>query len=231
VSRFPTTRWTLLLSARQDPASRRDALEQLCATYWRPVYFYVRRRGLDRAAAEDAVQDVFMRLLESDALARLDPARGRFRGYLRTVVDHSLATRHERAQALKRGGGLTFVALDLEGADADLQHVPEDPERAFDREWALGVMDRALRRLRADYEDGRRKGDADTVLRFFSLEEAPSYAEAAAACGMTPAQFKAAVHRARVRYRELVAEEVQATLAQPAEEGAELDELRRALAP
>jgi hypothetical protein len=103
---------------------------------------------------------------------------------------------YEKEQALKRGGG-KVVPLDTLDAERDLPALPEDPGRAFDRQWALGVMQRAAARLAQEYESGRRKGSAGVVLRFFSLDEAPSYADAAAASGMTPAQFKAALHRAR----------------------------------
>src|SRR5262245_12687169 len=87
--RFPWTRWTLVRSARQ-PEQRRAALGELFASYWRPVYFYVRRKGHAPAAAEDVVQGVFADLIERGFEDRLDPAKGHFRGYLKRAVDHHL---------------------------------------------------------------------------------------------------------------------------------------------
>ena len=176
---FPTTRWTLILAAREGDEARRAALESLLATYWKPVYFYLRRRGLAVEAAEDAVQGFCVQLLERDFLPRLDPSRGRFRSYLLTSLDHYLANQHERETAQKRGGGVRLVPIDLALAERELAAAPAEAATAYEREWALGIMERALRRLRADYETGRRQGRADVFLRFFSFEPAPSYAEAA----------------------------------------------------
>jgi RNA polymerase sigma-70 factor (ECF subfamily) len=226
---FPTTRWTLITSAREgDEESRRAALETLLATYWRPVYVYLRRKGLPPEAAEDAVQGLFVRLLERDAVARVDPARGRFRSYLLAALEHHLVNLHERETALKRGGAERVVPLETLDLEEDLPSAPEDPTRAFDREWALSVMERALGRLEREYVEGRRRGAA-SVLRFFRLDAAPSHAEAAADCGMTPAQFKAALHRARTRFREILREEVSDTVGTEADGSDELRALFEAL--
>jgi RNA polymerase sigma factor (sigma-70 family) len=209
---FPTTRWTLILSAREGGEAHRVALETLLSIYWKPVYFYLRRRGLSVEAAEDAVQGFFVHLLERDMLQRLDPARGRFRSYLLTSLDHYRINEHEKAVAVKRGGRTQILPLDTLIAERDLPGVPEDPGRAFDREWATEVMERAIGRLRREYEEGRRKGPAEVFLAFFGPDEPPSYADAAERCGLTSAQFKAALHRSRERFREIVREEVAATV-------------------
>jgi RNA polymerase sigma-70 factor (ECF subfamily) len=225
---FPTTRWTLILSSRESPEARREALEQLLTAYWRPLYFFGRRKGCREDAAKDAVQGFFLHLLERDFLERADPAKGRFRAYLKTSFDHYLVNQYEREAAQKRGGQFHFVSLDVVTAERDLAAAPEAPEAAFEREWALSIMERALARLRKEYEDGRRKGDVATILRFFRLDEAPSYAEAAAACGMTVVQFKASLHRARARFREILREEV-ADTATEADVDDELKDLVRIL--
>lgn len=227
---FPTTRWTLILSARQGPEAERAALETLLGTYWKPVYFYLRRKGLSVEAAEDAVQGFFLHLLERDVLPRLDPARGRFRSYLLTSLDHYVVNQYHHDAAVKRGGRTKIVPLDTLVGERDLPAVPDDPGRAFDREWATSVMERAIARLRRDYEEGKRKGPADVFLAFFRPEDSPSYAEAAAACGLTTAQFKAALHRARERFRELVREEVAATVGADDEVEMEMRALFEALA-
>jgi RNA polymerase sigma factor (sigma-70 family) len=227
---FPTTRWTLVLAAREgSPEARRAALGTLLSSYWRPVYVYLRRKGLAPEAAEDAVQGLFLRLLEQDAIARLDPGRGRFRSYLLTSLEHHLVNLHEHDSALKRGGGERVVPLETVDVERELPSAPEDPARAFDREWALAVMERAVARLEGEYREGRRKGSPAAVLRFFRLDEAPSHAQAAAECGMTPSQWKASLHRARERFREILREEVADTVADGADGEGELRALFEAL--
>jgi RNA polymerase sigma-70 factor (ECF subfamily) len=226
---FPTTRWTLILAARGGGDAERAALEQLCATYWKPVYFFLRRKGMPPPAAEDAVQGFFLHLLGQDFLPRLDPDRGRFRSYLLRSLEHYLVNLHDHDQALKRGGGYRFVPLDVANAERELPATPEAPQAAYENEWALGVMERALGRLAREYEEGRRKGRADVVLRFFALDRAPSYAEAARESSMTIPQFKAALHRARARFREILREEVEATVDGPGDGEREIGDLLRAL--
>lgn len=226
---FPTTRWTLILASRGGGEAERAALEQLCATYWKPVYFFLRRKGLKPAAAEDAVQGFFLHLLQRDFLPRLDPDRGRFRSYLLRSLEHYLVNLHAHDSALKRGGGYRFVPLDIALAERELPAAPQPPLEAYENEWALGLMERALARLAREYEEGKRKGRADVVLRFFALDRAPSYAEAARESAMTVPQFKAALHRARARFREILREEVAATVDAHDDGEREIGDLMRAL--
>jgi RNA polymerase sigma-70 factor (ECF subfamily) len=209
---FPSTRWTVVLSSRDGDAARRAALEALLPQYWKPVYFFLRRKGLSVEAAEDATQGFFVHILEKDMLPRADPARGKFRSYLLASLENYLVNQHARDHAVKRGGRAKIVALDTGVAERDLPAVPDDPGRAFDREWAAAVLERALVRLSREYEEGRRKGPADAFLGFFGMDDAPSYAEGAARCGMTVTQFKAALHRSRERFREILREEVATTV-------------------
>jgi RNA polymerase sigma-70 factor (ECF subfamily) len=226
---FPTTRWTLILASHQSGEAEEAAFEQLCGTYWKPVYFFLRRKGLSPPAAEDAAQGFFLHLLQRDFLVRLDPGRGRLRSYLLRSLEHYLVNLHEHDSALKRGGGERLVPLDVALAERELVAAAETPLDAFEKEWALGLMERALSRLRLEYEDGTRKGRADVVLRFFGLDAAPTYAEAAADCGMTVPQFKAAIHRARARFRAILREEVAATVEDDADGEREIGDLVRAL--
>jgi DNA-directed RNA polymerase specialized sigma24 family protein len=227
---FPTTRWTVVLSSRESEEARRAALETLLPLYWKPVYFFLRRKGLAVEAAEDATQGFFVHVLENDLLPRVDPARGRFRSYLLTSLTNYLANQYERASAQKRGGGVKVVPIDTLVAERELPAQPDDPGRAFDREWAISVLERGARRLKREYDEGRRKGPADVYLRFFALEdEPPSYADAARACGLTTVQFKAALHRARQRFREILHEEIADTLETTDDPEAEMRTLLAAL--
>jgi RNA polymerase sigma-70 factor (ECF subfamily) len=226
---FPETRWTLIVGARADPVARRAALEELLALYWQPLYCFARRQGLDPEDAKDGVQGFFAHLLERDFLARLDPACGRLRSYLRTALSNYLVNEHARAAALKRGGAVQTIPLDFDVAESFLDGTPAGPDAAFEREWAVGVMERALARLRAEFERGERSGPFAVVLAFFGPTEPPSYAAAAAAHGMSVPQLKAFLHRARARFRALVRAEVAQTVTDEREVDQELRDLLQAL--
>src|SRR4051812_31497017 len=118
---FPNTRWTVIASSRSSAEARAKALEELLASYWKPLYFYVRRKGLSIEDSKDAIQGFFAQLLDKEFLERLDPKKGRLRGYLRTAMDNFLVNRHEERSAQKRGGGKKVVSLDF---DVDESHVP-----------------------------------------------------------------------------------------------------------
>ena len=103
-SRFPTTRWTLVVAAG-DPQRKeaRSALADLCENYWYPLYAYLRRRGYAPDAAQDLTQEFFVRVLEGRYLDRADPEKGRFRSFILTSLKFFVADEGDRQRALKRG--------------------------------------------------------------------------------------------------------------------------------
>ena len=88
---FPTTRWSLILEAKEDLSVREVALSELVARYWKPLYYYTRRKGADRETAKDHIQGFLAHLLERNFIERLDPTKGRLRGYLKVALDRYLA--------------------------------------------------------------------------------------------------------------------------------------------
>lgn len=225
---FPATRWTLVSAARTDPARRRRALEELLGRYWKPLYFLARRKGRSIESAKDDVQGFLLRLLDLDFPGGLDPAKGSLRGFLKVSFQNYLASGHEAAAALKRGGGRSPLPLDFEVAERQTATSPASADAAFEREWAVGVLERATERLRREYEAGERKGPFELLRRHFAFGEAPPLAEAAKAHGMGVTQVKAFLHRARLRFRELVREELADAADDP---DAELGRLLEALKP
>lgn len=226
---FPKTRWTLIASSRESPEARERALAELLRVYWRPLYVYVRHKGLKPEDAQDAVQDLLVRLVEKDFLDRLAPERGKLRGYLKAAADHFLVNRHEKASAAKRGGGKADVPLDFAAAERTIADPSPGPEESYRQEWAAQVMERALGKLREEFERGERKGPFDVVKTFFQPGEPPSYKEIAKRHAMSVPQLKAFLHRARVRFRELVRAEVLDTVSSEADADAEMKELVAAL--
>jgi len=228
---FRTTRWSVVLSgARAEPIQRRAALEQLAGTYWYPLYAYARRRGNGPEEAADLTQGFFALWFERGDVARADPARGRFRAYLRTAFEHYLANQHEHARALKRGGGKQPLSLDTREAETRFGREPlehETPERLFERAWVRELLARTFERLRAEQARIGRVPLFERLRPALAAEDdAPRFAEVARELGTSENAVKVAAHRLRKRFGELLREEVAETLGDP---GSVEEELRSLL--
>lgn len=124
----------------------------MCRTYWYPLYAFIRRQGHTPEDAEDLTQGFFARLLETDYLVAVDPAKGRFRSFLLAAIKHFLSDERDKAAAQKRGGGRTFVSLnELAVEEQRLVSGTLSAERAFDRRWAMTLLEGAQNRLRTEY--------------------------------------------------------------------------------
>src|SRR5882724_9450728 len=153
-SRFPTTRWTLVVAAG-DPHRKeaRAALVSLCENYWYPLYAWLRRRGYPADQAQDLTQEFFIRVLEGRYLDRADPEKGRFRAFILTSLKFFLTDEADRHRALKRGGG-AVLPLEFSSGEDRYQREPahdETPEWIFEGRWALSVLDRVMDRLRDEF--------------------------------------------------------------------------------
>jgi RNA polymerase sigma-70 factor (ECF subfamily) len=206
-----------------------QALEKLCRDYWQPVYAFVRRSGANSEDARDLTQSFFADLLRGNSLERADPVRGRFRSYLLGALKHFLADEHDRSQALKRGGGIEFVPVDVMVAESrfGLELASESPPAAYDRAWALAVLDRALARLREEFTLSGRAALFDGLKGFLLGDRGDlSFAKVAEELRITEGAAKMTVTRMRQRFRALVRQE----LAQTVGTSAELEEELRAFA-
>jgi len=217
---FATTHWTVVLSAGQRHTPQSDhALEELCRTYWFPLYAYVRRRGHSKEDAEDLTQAFFARFLEKNYLEGLSAERGRFRAFLLASLKHFLANEWDRSQRQKRGGGDTHLSLDWQSADTKFQiaaTAEPSPDKAFDREWALTLLGKVIERLSAECEaDGHAKQFAELKIFLTAGKGALSHADAARALGVDESAVRVAVHRLRKSYRQLLRDEIAQTLSDP----------------
>lgn len=227
---FATTHWTVVLAAGQRHTPQSDhALEELCRTYWFPLYAYVRRRVHSKHDAEDLTQAFFAQLLARNDFADLNREQGRFRAFLLASLKHFLINHWKRGCAQKRGAGNTMLSMDWETADSQFEIAAgndSNPERAFDREWAMALLGRVLDRLRVESEKEDR-ADLFKELRVFLTagKGARPYHEAAEALGMEEGAVRVAVHRFRKRYRQLLRDEILNTLS----DASQVDEEMRAL--
>jgi RNA polymerase sigma-70 factor (ECF subfamily) len=214
---FHTTRWTCVCLAKTDSEDGRKALTDLCDAYYEPVVTYLRSLLRDPESARDMSHAFFMRMLAGGTLQTADPQRGRFRHYLLGAVKHFVARQHESETRLKRGGGIEALSLDAETAGAPALQVPDDagtsPEAAFDRQWAVTVLARAMKALEAEYQ-GKGKPELVARLRPWLMGES-GYGDqtaTAATLGLSLPAMKALIHRLRSRFRHHVKAEVSGTL-------------------
>jgi|SoiMethySBSTD1v2_1073268.scaffolds.fasta_scaffold135482_2 RNA polymerase sigma-70 factor (ECF subfamily) len=218
-NRFPTTQWTLVLSAgsEADPQSR-DALAALCSSYWYPIYAYIRRRGSSAQDAQDLTQEFFTRVVEKRYMDRADPQKGRFRQFLLMCVNHFLSDAWDRSQAQKRGGPMGPEPAWCEALYGQEPADTETPELIFERRWALILIERALDGVRAEFVAEGRGADFEKLRGFLAeAGEGSSYAETAAAMGVKLEALRVTVHRMRRRYRDRLRSEIAQTVAAPEE--------------
>jgi RNA polymerase sigma-70 factor (ECF subfamily) len=223
-NQFPTTQWHLVLLARGNLAHEsRQALEVLCRTYWYPLYAFVRRQGYSPEEAQDLTQGFFARLLEKHYLRDYERERGRFRSFLLASLRHFLSNERDWLQAQKRGGGACPVSLDsvIETGERRYSLEPRSdvtPEKIFEKQWALTVLDGVLQRL---HTESIQAGSADQFGRlkvFLTGDEIGiPYRQLATELGTTEGALKVAVHRLRRRFREVLREQISHTVSDPQE--------------
>lgn len=231
MSRFATTKWSLILRAAKGDAEAELALALLCEAYWQPVYAFVRSQGRSASDAEDLTQGYFARFLEKGVIREVRPEYGRFRAFLLVSVKNFIHNERDRERALKRGGGRRLVSLDAALAERTFEPMLADrtnPEDLFERAWARTLYDRVLDQLE---QKAKRRGRGSRVvgLRPFltDAEPAPPLADLAAEWGVGESAVRTALHRLRKDLEVLLREEVERTVADEADVD---DELRHILA-
>jgi RNA polymerase sigma factor (sigma-70 family) len=238
---FVTTRWSVVLAGAQFESGEqqaREALAELCRTYWRPIFSFVCRRGYSAQDAQDLTQDFFVMILESKWLRQADERQGRFRSFLLKSLQNFLNHTVERKRARKRGGDVQFISWDEWMAEAPSQLTISNqtvetlpPERLFDLRWAATVVEQALRRLREECEAKRRRRLFETLSAHLTAERTEiSYADLAKSLGVTQPMVKKQLHNLRQRYRWLLRDEVAHTVENPAEVDDEIRHLCAVLA-
>jgi RNA polymerase sigma-70 factor (ECF subfamily) len=221
-SLFPLTRWSLVVSAA---AGAELSLETLCRHYWQPVFAVARHTGHDIESAKDLTQGFFAKLLEKGWLGSADHEKGRFRTFLVTALKRYMTNEWHREHTARRGGRLQHVPLDTEltehlEAQEDVSALP--PDKLFDRQWALTLMARSLKRLENEWADG----NFDLLKECLTSERGETdYAGLARHLGSSEGAARVAIHRLRKRYRELIRDEIASTVANPDDVEEELSTL------
>lgn len=172
---FPTTRRSAVRATRSEVAAERtQALEVLAGVYWKPVYKYLRLKWKESSEdARDLTQGFFALAIEKRFFETYDPARAKFRTYLRVCVDGFVANERKAARRLKRSPGSEILSLDFEAAEGEMarQAAPESltHEEYFHHEWVRSLFSIAVERLR-DECAARGKDAAFRVFELYDLD-------------------------------------------------------------
>jgi len=216
---FGTTHWTVVLQAGEaESPETQAALAKLCQTYWYPLYVFIRRQGRNPQDAQDLVQGFFARVLEKNYIQDADRTKGRFRSFLLLALKRYMANEWDYANRQKRGGGNQVISLDEQDSELRYRVEPADemsPEKAYERRWALILLQQVLDRLASEFSTPGKVRLFDELKVFLSGEKGGSYAEIGSRLGMTESAIKVTVHRLRQRYREILRLEIANTVSSP----------------
>jgi len=220
-SNFPPTRQSAIIALRSgsDP-ERRRALDTLTGTYWKPVYKYIRLHWhRDSEAAQDLTQSFFLAVLERDFFHDYDPARARFRTFLRTCLDRFIMNEDRAAGRQKRGGAHELVSLDFGQAESEIHlTVGEDePDRLFELEFVRSLLSGAVDTLRQEYHAGGKQRHFDLFDRYdlhrADSGEKLSYGDLAGEFGLTIETVTNHLAAARRDFRRIVLDRLRAMTA------------------
>jgi RNA polymerase sigma factor (sigma-70 family) len=219
---FPATAWTRVLAARGDSEGAGQALEDVCRAYLRPAYSFLRALGCEREDALDLTQEFLVKFTQSSSgIAAVDPSKGRLRSYMKEMLRHHFSNHLRDATRIKRGGGAQLLALDeLEGwEEPSIGGTPDQADLHYDRAWAFTLLERAMSHLRSSYER-RGKTALFHLIKdgLLSAGELQQRAQISASAGVSEAQLRVELHRARRRLVEALQREVAETAAPDAAE-------------
>lgn len=231
---FPTTHWTLVQIVQgADKKQAALALEDLCESYWYPVYAYLRRSGKSAHDAEDLTQMLFQKLVADEALQEVRKERGRLRSFLIGMIRRVISKQDRHDDAQKRGGGEVLLSLDETLADDRYAHEPadlQDPERLYDRAWAMQLLESVRQQLRASFIKNKRLADYEVLETYLGWEDAPApYADLATRLGSNENSVRVLVHRLRKKFRDLLEAEISKTVINAEDIAKELDWMREVL--
>lgn len=213
---LPHTPWTQLIRSRGGDTVAQEALGQIVGLYWRPIHVCVQKRGFDEHDAEDITQEFLSNIVQKGHFDRIDPSKGKLRTYLLTALNHHLANVWRDRKTQRRGSGAAHVSLDAEPEEDSAPLLIPDlrtPDDEFDREWALTLLDNVMKELHQDYA-AQGKGEVFEVISpALSMGDGQTDATAMGErLGMNAGAVRVALHRMKLRYRNLLYRQVAATV-------------------
>lgn len=227
---FEDTRWSLVHRAASAGDGAQEALASLCQAYWQPLYSFLRARGYSKDDASDLLQGFFLVLIEKNFIQVARPEAGRFRSFLLTALVRYVSNDSAKNRALKRGGGVLHIRIDADEAEMLHDRIPSGqgtPEEIFERQWALGILERALDELSRTYRDAHKEKLFEALSPVLANAGGPDvdYLAVCERLQMTPGAVRVAAHRLRQRYRDTIRKIVMETVSTEAQVDEELAHL------
>ena len=210
------------------------ALEEICRSYWYPLYAFLRRSGVRPHDAEDVTQSFFLRVLSKEILHVATAEKGLLRSFLLGSLKSHLADHCRVANAGKRGGGQ--VPMPIEWNEAEQRYSVEpadalDPETLYSRAWARGLFENVRTQVRTAFIASHpARNYAAIEPHLIPDEDRAPYRELAAQLGSTEGSARLLIYRLRRKFRERLEAEIARTVTDPAEIPGELAWMRAALA-
>jgi RNA polymerase sigma-70 factor (ECF subfamily) len=237
-SHFRTTMWSVVVGAADtvDSAERRRCLDELCHHYWKPVYYYIRRRGLSHEDALDHTQEYFATFLQKNYVAAADRDRGRFRTFVLVTVNRFLTKQIKRRRKHERNISLSLPAGEDGEGEIQLPELSsgETAEDDFNRRWALSLIETTMMKMKEACVEGRKRLYYETLRRQFDSAgetKAPSYRDLAEEFGVSETDVTNFLHRARNIFQKILRDEIRQSVTGEADVDGEIEALKQYLRP
>lgn len=230
-SHFRTTAWSVVAGAQDsDHDKREQCLAKLCRLYWKPIYYYMRRRRQSHEDALDFTQEYFATFLEKDFVAAADRERGRFRTFVLVTVNRFLS---KQIAKRRRRDAKYSIHIKLEGSDdemilPELSH-GETAEDDFNRRWALSLLEATLERMRKECDEGRQKQYYEAfklLLESHTSPEPLSYRQMADKLDVSETDITNFLHRGRNVFQKLLRDEIRQSVTTESEVDEEIEALK-----
>jgi hypothetical protein len=214
---FPSTRWSRILA----PNGGRD-LDGLARAYERPIRAWLAARLRCRLDdANDATQEAFAWLLGNGLFDKADPARGRFRGFLKRALANFATEQWRRQHAQKRGGCVELTTFDATGEPIDAS--ARTPDEVLDEAWRRELLVAAQAQLQRELEAAGHAVRWALFRDYFLADgDAPDHAMLATRHGITRTDVSNWLDHAKRRYRTILRDRVADTVRDADELDAEL---------
>ena len=194
---YPETSATLLRTLREARSGVDDAAWARFVDMYGPVVHHLVRLlspGISDADTDDAVQDVFVKLVKILRSVTYDSAKGKFRTYLSTLVRRLLVDRYREAVARRRDCQVELDAAEQIGID-------DDPGAWMDAKWRIACRMAAERRV---MEESALAEQSREVWRLLSVEGL-SVKDAARRLGIPSNTVSKTKHRIETRIAAVLA--------------------------